>query len=123
MKVTDEIGQNILRECVPNPEDASIIMTTAHKSKGLDWNCVRLADDFKVLEDAENALLDDPGKPLPEKITQEVNLLYVAMTRAKKAVSLDTATRAWFGKLGEHQDARRNAMESQALTPQSARGG
>ncbi|HKL47956.1 MAG TPA: UvrD-helicase domain-containing protein [Candidatus Izemoplasmatales bacterium] len=52
-------------------QDADITITTAHKSKGLEWSSVRLANDFKVPN------LDD-GLPSQE----ETNILYVAASRA-----------------------------------------
>lgn len=48
---------------------ADIIVSTAHKSKGREWESVRLIDDFKGLDD-ENYEPEDS------------NLLYVAVTRA-----------------------------------------
>lgn len=62
-----------VKECT-NPD---VILTTAHKSKGLEYDNVIVANDFKF---GEKKLLD-----IPE---QEINLLYVACTRAKKALQL-----------------------------------
>lgn len=106
------IVSNILNGAVADPANASITMTTAHKSKGLDWDSVRLAEDFCALSDAEKALVDDPGNPLPEKIAQEINLMYVGMTRAKKSMDLNVETKVWFEKLPQHQEARKAARES-----------
>lgn len=58
-----------------NTNDPDIILTTAHKSKGREWDHVLLADDFPS---AYNAKGDYVG--LDE---MEENLLYVAATRAK----------------------------------------
>lgn len=68
-------------------EDADIIMSTAHKSKGFDFDRVVIADDFECLFDAFKALLK--GKSLTEEQQQEINLLYVAMTRARHQLSLN----------------------------------
>lgn len=59
-----------------NVRDPNITLTTAHKSKGREWDTVVLADDFPSIYDAKGKFvgLDD----------QERNLLYVAVTRAKK---------------------------------------
>lgn len=55
---------------------ADVIMTTAHKSKGLEYDQVIVADDFLIF-DKDGGLSDDQ---------QEINLLYVALTRAKNAL-------------------------------------
>ena len=60
-----------VKRCETNKRP-NILITTAHKSKGLEWNKVRLADDFRVVN-SEGLTRDQ----------QEVNLLYVAVTRAK----------------------------------------
>lgn len=56
-------------ERMPAAHNADLTITTAHKSKGLEWDNVRLASDF-------------PG---PDKLgIDELRLLYVAVTRAKE---------------------------------------
>lgn len=60
---------------------AKVLISTAHKAKGLEFDQVRLASDFPPLLEEKN-IKDDI---LPE----EVNLLYVASTRAKKALQLN----------------------------------
>ncbi len=59
-----------------NVPDPDVTLTTAHKSKGREWDTVVLADDFPSIYDKSGVFtgLDD----------QERNLLYVAATRAKK---------------------------------------
>ncbi|HIF9233434.1 TPA: UvrD-helicase domain-containing protein [Photobacterium damselae] len=52
-------------------DQADITLSTAHKSKGREWNNVLLADDFRAMN---HKLHSD----------EEVNLLYVAVTRAIK---------------------------------------
>lgn len=61
--------------------EASIILTTAHKSKGLEFDNVKLTDDYMDM-------LDDHGKPRKLEFSEqeEANIVYVAMTRAKKAL-------------------------------------
>tara|TARA_R110002167_G_scaffold91458_1_gene246109 strand:+ start:179451 stop:180947 length:1497 start_codon:yes stop_codon:yes gene_type:complete len=61
-------------------DNADYVLTTAHKSKGLEWPRVRLDSDFKMMPDkSENAKVDPFNTWKPE----EANLLYVASTRAK----------------------------------------
>lgn len=56
-----------------------ILLVTAHKSKGMEWDNVVIADDFDLQK-----VLDVGGK-INE---QEVNLFYVACTRAKLGLKL-----------------------------------
>lgn len=56
---------------------ADILLTTAHKAKGMEWPFVLLMDDFTPL--IKDGLPIDPGTVAQD----EINLIYVAMTRAK----------------------------------------
>jgi superfamily I DNA/RNA helicase len=55
---------------------SNIVLTTAHASKGLEWDSVVLMKDFKDLDTVDE-----------DKLVEEANLLYVAITRAKYEVS------------------------------------
>ncbi len=57
--------------------DADLILCTAHKSKGLEFEDATLGDDFKDL-------YSDEGIDI-----QEGNLIYVAVTRAKKYLRMN----------------------------------
>lgn len=59
-------------------------MTTAHTSKGLEWNNVILNDDFASILEAI-----DMKKP-KATIIDEMNLIYVAITRAKDRLSINS---------------------------------
>jgi hypothetical protein len=61
---------NILESTTDDPAEADVIITTAHKAKGLEWSYVRLANDFKFAT--------EDGTPSQE----ETNILYVAASRA-----------------------------------------
>lgn len=63
-----------------NEDTADLIVSTAHKAKGREWNKVRIANDFKPSENGEIA------RP-------EMMLMYVAVTRAK--LVLDNAALDW----------------------------
>lgn len=65
-----------------NPNTADVVMTTVHKSKGLEWDQVILADDFDKLFDSKGRLTEDE---------QEINLLYVGATRARKVLKINSA--------------------------------
>ncbi len=67
---------NILGSTTEQAEDASVTITTAHKSKGLEWSVVRLANDFKVPNEGS----------VPTQ--EETNILYVAASRALHKLDL-----------------------------------
>ena len=68
-----------------NCENPDVILTTAHKSKGREWDTVVLADDFP-----SGYNKDGQWVGLTE---MEQNLLYVAATRAKKALYVNSTIR------------------------------
>jgi F-box protein 18 (helicase) len=106
LQLIDDIRAN----AVHGERDADIVVTTAHKSKGLEWGCVRICDDFEFLENLEADLRDHPGEPLSAQKVQDVNLLYVAATRAKTALQLNEETTEWMNDLEMHRAARQRAM-------------
>jgi hypothetical protein len=77
--LVDRFGaERIIRslERMPREDAADLIVSTAHKSKGREWPSVKLADDFP----------DEPE-------TEELRLLYVAVTRARQ--TLDVSNVEW----------------------------
>lgn len=73
-----------LKKCsVTSPRKATISLTTGHKSKGLEAPFVVLAEDFPNFNNPDLPLLSE----------QEVNLAYVAVTRAQKAIHLSGSIR------------------------------
>gem|GEM_PF-988000 len=72
---------------------AQLIVSTAHKSKGLEWGKVRVANDFKEPLDKET------GEQLPIP-RADAMLAYVTVTRAMD--TLDTGGLAW---VHDHFDA------------------
>jgi superfamily I DNA/RNA helicase len=85
---------------------AKVVLVTAHKSKGLEWDNVMLASDFTELLDANDdpVLIKDQVREdktiTDEKVRKalladaverdEINLVYVAATRAKKKLKLNS---------------------------------
>jgi F-box protein, helicase, 18 len=77
-------------------EKAEMIFSTVHRCKGMEYDEVELVADFlseekleklvnKTNEKGEKIKLDAKQK---EKLVEEVNLLYVAVTRAKKTLKI-----------------------------------
>jgi superfamily I DNA/RNA helicase len=63
--------------------DAKIVIGTSHRSKGLEFDSVRIAEDFIDLFDESNEMTS-------QEIADELNLLYVAGTRAIKRLSANS---------------------------------
>lgn len=76
-----ELVENALTEA----DKASVILSTTHKAKGMEWDYVSMHSDFCSLYDQETGELrklgfdTDMGQLHPE----ELNLIYVAATRAR----------------------------------------
>lgn len=68
----------VMREhAVTDEAKAQVTVSTAHRSKGLEWPVIVLNEDFIDIT--------DPLLPEDER-TDETNLLYVAVTRARKTL-------------------------------------
>ncbi len=77
----------IEKHCKSDPKTADYVFTTAHKAKGLEWKTVVLMDDFADLRDG--LLTPEEVFLIRDNDNDEMNLLYVAMTRAKKYLVLN----------------------------------
>jgi hypothetical protein len=62
---------------------ADLIFTTVHRCKGMEYDVVRLADDFLTEEALLKQLEEDRSPAQIRRLTEEVNLLYVAVTRTR----------------------------------------
>ncbi len=71
-------------------EKAEIVFSTIHRCKGMEYDAIHLAEDFitekkiKAAEDKEDEMSDSSVSWLNE----EINLLYVAVTRAKSQIHI-----------------------------------
>ncbi|HFU7919836.1 TPA: ATP-binding domain-containing protein, partial [Escherichia coli] len=68
------------KHTVTNEQEADITVSTAHRSKGLEWSLVVLDDDF---QDITDPLISEQER------RDETNLLYVAVTRARRTLVLN----------------------------------
>ncbi|GAB0063283.1 MULTISPECIES: UvrD-helicase domain-containing protein [Pseudomonas syringae group] len=70
------------RASVTSELDATVTLSTAHRAKGLEWDFVGLYEDFTA----------DPLSPDIEagKRDDELNLLYVSVTRAMKILAVNS---------------------------------
>lgn len=92
----------IVANCA-SPAEADILLTTGHRAKGLEWPRVRMADDFAklVIRKPEEGniprlatLLSKgaDGETQGEIHPEEINLIYVALTRATERVEPNAKT-------------------------------
>ena len=79
-----DLIKKIKASAVKKQENAELILSTGHKSKGLEWDKVEIIDDFISLK---NELENKEGNIDIAK--EELNLFYVALTRAKRELILD----------------------------------
>lgn len=86
VKLVETQGENKLwkavSEAAASERDADLVISTAHKAKGCEWQSVKLADDF-----LGSASKEDFISP------EEIRLFYVAMTRARE--KLVVSPEAW----------------------------
>lgn len=90
--VINRYGTGTLRSVLgdlPEERDADIILSTAHKSKGCEWDAVQLKGDFlkgiSAKETNQDGEPNDPREP-----AEEWRLYYVAATRAQMQLAIDS---------------------------------
>ena len=79
-----EINKKIKTRLVTSKESADIIFTTAHKSKGLEYEQIVLASDFI----SKKEIVNEKSKMSDMQKSEELNIYYVAATRAQKVAVL-----------------------------------
>lgn len=105
VKIVDEHGPAAIEAAVNRAVDedqAALVISTAHKAKGREWESVRLTSDFAEPKDALGQ------KTYPAR--EELMLNYVAVTRAKS--ELDNGNLSWV------YEAIRDAPKPQAKPEQ-----
>ena len=80
VKLVQDHGVEVIKTALDKmpryEEDADVVVSTAHKAKGREWDSVRLTEDFRYRT-------SDDANADPELPAEEWRLLYVACTRAK----------------------------------------
>jgi superfamily I DNA/RNA helicase len=85
------IIKSIKDKHVPNDEKekAEMIFSTVHRCKGMEYDAVHLVDDFMTEEKLKNLIEEGKKVPInPAKLNEEINLLYVAITRVKNTLHI-----------------------------------
>lgn len=72
-------------------ESADVVLSTAHKAKGLEFPHVQLDDDYiELCEIQDMSKLNEQARNEElKKISEDLNILYVAITRAQKTLQLN----------------------------------
>lgn len=102
--------------------ESSIILTTAHKSKGRQWPQVHLCEDLS-LGDELLAKINANKEPLTGTEIEQLNLLYVAVTRPELAIKLAPDVRTDLKYLNAIlKDRRAEMTDHQSSSPTMAAG-
>lgn len=68
---------------------AQMIFSTVHRSKGMEYDAVQIVPDFITQERLEKLIKDNKEEVIDfAKIYEEINLLYVAVTRSKHIIHI-----------------------------------
>jgi F-box protein 18 (helicase) len=72
-------------------EKAEMIFSTVHRSKGMEYDSVQIVNDF-LTEEKLKQLKEETNEPLNiSKLNEEINLLYVAVTRTRNNIHIPEA--------------------------------
>lgn len=97
-----KILNSLRANALPTQEGARLVLSTAHKAKGLDWEQVTLGEDFSCIKECLNARMSMPHERMAPEQEQEINLLYVAITRARHAIDLNKETKEFINRFPMH---------------------
>lgn len=102
---------------VVDEDRCGVIVSTAHKAKGREWDRVRLMDDFLKSPPGKKNVPEGTPKA-PKLDPAELRLFYVALTRAREEVEVPPALLQQFGI---EADAPRAAAEDESGTSHARR--
>lgn len=77
-------------------EAATVILTTVHQAKGLEWDCVYVEDDFRPIFGSDKTQRVEVASYWHQ---DELNHLYVALTRAKHQLVVSKVVLQWIAAL------------------------
>ncbi len=88
----DQLIATLMR-CPEDEAQTDVAISTIHKAKGREWDSVEIVDDFtppaRMPKARNGELTEDQIKQALDTVKEdEVRLLYVGMTRAKKQLSI-----------------------------------
>jgi superfamily I DNA/RNA helicase len=78
-----------IKQRLADPDQADVIFTTTHKAKGQEYAHVEmLSDDFITRAELRKASRHESDEGSTVRLVQEVNVYYVAATRARTSIDL-----------------------------------
>lgn len=80
------LADQLLAQKDARPDLADLVLTTAHKAKGCEWNQVELADDLALPDKLITKLQNKAA--LSDHERESINILYVALTRPRQSLIL-----------------------------------
>jgi F-box protein 18 (helicase) len=100
---------------------AEMIFSTVHRAKGMEYDEVYLVDDFVTEEKLEK--LKDKEEPInTAKFIEEINLLYVAVTRAKYKLYIPETLVPADMPISKHIKTEKKAVDSRPAGKQVQTG-
>jgi len=93
----EALFQKIKQNSVDDPNNADIVLTTAHKAKGLEFENVFLCNDFAIFIDNKGEINLRGWKE------EEINILYVAVSRAIRKLRPNPSLRYVIKYFNEHK--------------------
>jgi superfamily I DNA/RNA helicase len=79
----------VIKQRLVEKDQADIVFTTTHKAKGQEYDHVEMVEeDFITREGIRRALRSGEDEVQPLKLREEINIYYVAATRARRSIRL-----------------------------------
>ena len=82
---TIKVINTIKTKTIEDPKLADISLVTAHRAKGLEFECVEITDDFPLIDTIKE-----------KKLTGEIYALYVALSRCTGKMMLNRNLKLWY---------------------------
>ncbi len=84
-----------------DPKKAQICFTTAHRAKGMEYDQVKLTHDYAELVIKDKKTGQNRLATLDDVDDQELNLAYIAISRAKKVLQLNKQIKEFLNFIGK----------------------
>ena len=93
-------------DIVQHENEANIVLSTIHKAKGREWHNVVIIDDINLIHSSKTIPF------LISNLWDEFNLLYVAITRAKKNLVISDKLHNFFIKIDDYLENKQKDIST-----------